>query len=384
MEGVVMRQSQGLAVSVLRHGLLGRAAVGVLTLGLGWGAAGCSRPPAMQGGPPDDPEVRAVIARAETRAVGEIVDLVGEVVARESVDLIGEVDARLEAVGFEEGAAVEAEQLLFRFDDARLQARLAQARASHRLAETNLRRGADLLKNETISQQEFDQTEAAFQAAAATLAVAEEDLADARMVAPFAGVITRRRVSPGQFVRRGEALASLVQMDPLEVVFHVPERHLGKVRPGQSVRFRSAGAAMEFEAEVTYLAPRLDPATRTLEVKARLENPEARLRPGMFGRVRMVVDVREDAVVVPAAAVAMSPQGTRVVVMNDEGRSEFRMVEPGRRVDGLIEIRSGVEAGERVVVEGHQKMGPGMRIVVSPRSEAYGIEPEADTAGEGA
>lgn len=321
-------------------------------------------------------QVLSVVAPVTTQPVGDVLDLVGDLQARDAVDLVSETDARLEEIGFEEGAAVAKGQLLFRFDDARLQAQLAQARAGHRLAEANLKRGEELRKSGTIPQQDFDQAEAAFRSAEATLALTVEDAADARIVAPFDGVITRRSVSVGQFVGRGQSLAALVQMDPLEIMFHVPERFIARLAPGQNVEFRNATGVDPREAEIVYLAPRLDAATRTLEVKARAANPDGTLRPGMFGRVRLTANVAPQACVIPAAALTLSAEGSRVVVMNAEGRAEFRPVTPGRRIDGMVEVTKGLVAGERVVVEGHQKLGPGVGILISPKSAAYGIEPE--------
>lgn len=359
--------------SAIRHACGASAAIAISIL-----SAGCGRPGAggEQGGPPADMQVLSVVAPVTVRPVGDVLDLVGDVQARDEVDLLSEVEARLEEIGFEEGAAVRQGQLLFRFDDARLQAALEQARAAHALAEANWKRSQDLRANGTIPQSEADQAEAAFRSATAALALATEDAADARIVAPFDGAITRRTASVGQFVGRGQRLASLVRMDPLEVVFHVPERYLTRLATGQPVEFGAAAGTAGQQAEIVYLAPRLDAATRTLEVKARIANPAGALRPGTFGRVRMTVNVSPEACVVPVAALKLTAEGSRVVVMNAEGRAEFRPVKPGRRVDGLIEIVEGLTAGERVVVEGHQKIGPGMGIAISPKSAAYGIEPE--------
>lgn len=324
-------------------------------------------------------KVLAVVAPALSRPVGDVLDVVGDVTAKDAVDLVAEVDARLEEVGFEDGAQVAKGTLLFRLDDARLQAQLAQARANHTLAEATLKRITELRQNGTVPQQDLDQAEATFGAAEAALALAMEEASDARVQAPFDGVVSRRLVSAGQYVTRGQPLATLVRIDPLEVVFHVPERFAVRMDVGQAVEFHHAGGTASLP--VTYLAPRLDPDTRTLEVKAGIQNPERKLRPGMFGRVRLTVNVDPQACVVPAAAVILSVEGSRVVVMDPEGRAEFRPVTTGRLVDDVVEITHGLKAGERVVVEGHQKLGPGMGILLSPKSAAYGlVPPEAPAA----
>lgn len=336
---------------------------------------GCGKPVAgTRGGPPPDMRVLAVVAPVATQPVGDVLDVVGDVVARDTVDLVSETDARLEEIGFEDGAMVEAGQLLFRFDDTRLQAMLEQARANHTLADSNLKRSTALRQSDTIPPQDLDQAEASFRSSEAALALAMKNAEDARIEAPFEGIVTRRLVSVGQFVGRGQVLASLVRVEPLEVVFHVPERFVGRLSLGQGIEFRDAPGGTAETAAIVYVSPRLDASTRTLEVKARLDNRQGTLRPGMFGRVRLTVNVSPEACVIPAAAVTLSAEGSRVVVMNAEDRAEFRAVTAGRRVDGLVEITEGLAAGERVVVEGHQKIGPGMGIDISPKSAVYGIE----------
>lgn len=265
---------------------------------------------------------------------------------------------------------------LFTFDDGKLKAFRDQAQAAFRLAQSNRSRAEELLANETISQQEYDQADATFASAEASLAAAEDNLADANIVAPFDGVMSARTVSAGQFVARGQVLASLVQVDPMDVVFDVPGRFVAGIRQGDKVQFTTpAWPDTSFDADVVYLAPRLDEQTRTLNGKARLKNPEGLLRPGMFGQVELRVGDSLQAVVIPSASVNLSADGARVVVMGDDGRAVFRSVSLGRRQQDWIEVKDGLDAGEILVVEGHQKMGPGTRIQISEKSKVYGVEP---------
>ncbi len=345
---------------------------------------GCGRPPGPRGGPPADMQVLAVLAPANTEAVGDLVEVAGELVARDAVELVSEVDARLVQVGFEDGARVATGQELFRFDETRFRARHLQAAAEYELARATLERSRELFGSDTIPRQELDHAEARHSAAEAALALAAADLRDTRLVAPFDGRITRKTVSAGQFVARGRLLATLVRSDDPDVLFHVPERHLKALQAGQHITFEGVASDAPRTATITYLSPRIDPATRTLEVKARLLEPSAADLPGRFGRVRLLLNVVPDALTVPAAALLESAAGTRVVVANGEDRAEFREVVTGRRLSDRVEIVQGLAAGERVVVEGHQKMGPGVGIAVSPKSAAHGIAPSAATASDGA
>ena len=350
--------------------LAGLVAAGALVSGCGGKA----------GGPPAGFPVLAVLAPAAATNLAQEVELVGTLVARDHVRVVSEVDAVVREIAFEEGGRVEDGQKLFALDRVRLEAGLGDAEARFGLANANRVRARTLLDSRTISAQEFDQVEAGFLAAQAALTAAREDLSDATIVAPFPGLAGKRLVSVGQFVRRGDALVDVVRVDPLEVEIGVPERFTGGLRLGLPLVFASPARAGEsFRGVVTYVGPSVDVSTRTLPIKATLDNADGRLRPGMFGQAVLQVGEPVAALVVPSSAITISPVGARVVVRNEKGQAELRTVEAGRYFAGRTEIRSGLVAGEQVVVEGHQKMGPGSTILVSPKSAAYGIRIEAAT-----
>jgi membrane fusion protein (multidrug efflux system) len=329
--------------------------------------AGCGKPPSS-GGPPGDFPVSAVVAPVERRALEEKAFLVGSLEAIEEVDLVSELDARVQAINFQEGQAVEAGQVLIQFDDRKLGASLAEMRARYNLAKAELERSANLLSRNTISQQEFDRAEAEFDAAIAQLNLAEDQLSDATIRAPFDGVMTERLVSLGQFTTRGQRLASLVAVDPIEVEFNVPERYIGQLAMGQRMEIGvEAFPGETFAGPVTFISPRVDRDSRTVLVKARLANDDQRLKPGMFGSLELVFKVRDEALVIPEAAVSYSGDRASVVVMGADGKAEFRRIETGNRLSGVIEVTDGLDEGERVVVEGFQKMRPGS--VIQPVGE---------------
>lgn len=340
---------------------------------------GC-KPPSPEGEGGDWP-VSAVVAQVEQEKIEEAVSLVGSLRAREAIDLVSEIDAVVEEIGFSEGQPVERDAVLFRLDEAKLQASLEAAQARFKLAETNFKRNEELLRNQTISQQEFDQVLANLEADQAALDLAREQLADAVIRAPFAGVTGERQVSVGQFVNRGTVLGSLVNMDPLEAVFDVPERYLGQLSAGRTVTIRTAAYGDEgFAGEVFFVAPRVNERDRTVRVKAKIPNTDGRLKPGMFGNLALVLGVREAALTLPESCLKYRGDDASVVVRNAEGKAEFRPVSVGIRMKGRVEIVDGVTAGELVVAEGHQKMGPGSTIMIAPGSERYGVSPPPQEA----
>ena len=197
------------------------------------------------------------------------------------------------------------------------------------------------------------------------LGLAERSLRDASVTAPFAGLVARRYVSAGEFVAAGQKLFDLVALDPIEVEFHLAEVDSGRVSLGDTVEVRVAPYPEEvFRARATVIAPTLDPRTRTLRVKAELENPGGRLRPGLFARADLGVAVRKSVPMVPQEAVLQRADGAVVFVL--EGGDHVRRVnvKTGVYRDRRVEIREGIEAGMRVVVRGHADLIDGAAVTV--------------------
>lgn len=353
----------------------GRVGWVVLTLAAG----GCAPTPQGGGGggpPQGDYPAAAVVAQVEERTIRDEVVVVGTIAPRDAVTVVSELDAAVQEIGFTEGHPVARDDVLFRLDPVRTQAQLADAEATFQMAKLTYDRSQTLLDDGTISDQEFDQAEATFRGAEAALALATDQHAKTSITAPFDAVAAEREVSVGQYVTRGQVLTSLSGVDPLEVEFDVPERHLGRLRLGMEAEFATPAYPDDlFSGAVTYVAPVIDARTRTVRLKATVENADLRLRPGMFGEVSLVVAERTGALLIPEAAIQFLNGEPTVVAVNGEGRTEFRTVTTGRRQRGWLEVREGLAAGDRVVVEGYQKMGPGMAVVATEASAAYGVTP---------
>lgn len=341
----------------------------------------CGKPPPPEGMPSDFP-VPSVVGKATREKLEERLPLVGNVRAKDRVVLQSEMEARVVEVAFEEGALVKAGQVLFRFDQRREEAALAEAKARLARAEADLARGQSLLANQTIPPQEFDRLQEAALAAKANLDLAESRLEDATVKAPFDGVVGERSASVGQYLTRGGTLATLTRVDPLEVEFEVPERFISQLAPGQTVNLDTAAwPGRPFDAKVTYLAPEVDVSSRTLRVKGDLANPEGKLRPGMFGTVELVFAARENALVIPEGAIQQMGDQAMVVIVGTEDKAEYRPVKTGLRLAGRVEITDGLKEGERVVVEGHQKIAPGATVITMPGSIRHGVEPAPPPTG---
>ena len=314
------------------------------------------------GGPPADQAISVKVEKAMVEAVEETVSAVGSVEANERVELKPEASGIIDAVHFVEGSRVKQGARLFTLDARKEAAAVAQAEAEAGLARSSLERARQLAGTKAISQQELDQLASQLAVRDAMTRVDQERLADREVLAPFDGVLGPRLVSAGQYVNVGTPLVVLVDDSKVKVRFRIPERQLGLVRPGQTGRLRvNAYPDREFTGTVDLISPEVDETTRTAEIRLIVQNPNGLLRPGLFARVELVVGRREQAVVVPEAAIVPSLDRYSVFAV-DGDRARKRDVKLGVRLPGKVEITDGLEAGQEFVVSGQQKLVDGSRI----------------------
>jgi membrane fusion protein, multidrug efflux system len=307
------------------------------------------------------------IAPAELGTIRERIEAVGSTLARQAVDIVALSSGRIAEIAFRPGERVEAGAVLIRLDDQAEQAAVAEARAMLREAELALDRARKLRTNNTVAQATVDELEAAYLGAKARLDGAEKQLADRTVRAPFAGVVGQRFVSAGDYVTSASRLLTLQTVDPQRAVIEVPERHAVDLRRGQTVEFTvAARPGRVFRAQVEFVDPVVQTENRTILVKARAANPDHVLRPGMFIEARLATSTRPNAIVVPEDAV--QPLRTANVVWAIvDGKASRRIVQLGARAQGRVEVLSGVNAGELIVVGGLERMAEGMAVKAQAR-----------------
>ena len=291
---------------------------------------------------------------------------VGTLLADESVVIRSEIAGRIASLNIEEGGRVEQGQILARLADEEWIAIAQQSEASLSLQELKMKRAVELREKKVVSQQEYDETRAALDQARASLALARARLNKTVIRAPFTGVLGLRRVSPGDYLQAGQELVNLEAINPLKVDFSVPERFAVQLQTGQVVLVRINAFPNEtFPGQVLALDPRIEESTRSFLLRARIANPDGRLRPGMFADAELVLTVRNDALWVPEQAIV--PVGEQQFVYRVvEGKAVLTEVQSGLRKSGQVEIIKGVKAGAVVVSEGQQKLLDGTDVVASP------------------
>jgi membrane fusion protein (multidrug efflux system) len=347
-----MRVWKQLAVT----GLLALAGAGIWLYGP-WTADGAIAPHGAAPAP-------VMLAPVRRGAVAEAVDAVGTTRAREAVTITAKTTGIVGTITFEDGQTVVAGAPIIRLDSAELEAMVVSAQAELRNSRQALDRAETLAKSKNTTQAQVDTLQADFDVRTATLAAQKARLADRVIAAPFAGTLGIRQVSMGALVSPGTPIVTLDDLTRVKVDFNLPEILLSRLSPGLSLTVRSdAYPDRSFTATVTSVGTRIDPATRSVNTVAEIDNRDGLLRPGMFMTVRLQLSVTPDALLVPEQALV--PQGARqFVYLVDDNRAVRREVTLGTRMHGEVQILSGLEPGDAVVTEGTQRLRDGVPVTV--------------------
>lgn len=307
--------------------------------------------------------VNVIVVESKLKLVSDKINLVATLTPNERVEIQNLISGVVTDISFEEGESVEVGDLIFELDTKKLRARLAEAEGNFELAEINRERYIKLLESNTVSQQEFDQAISRYSVLSATLELRRRQLDDSMLRAPFSGIIGYRRVSPGQFIQQGETITTLVDINPIKANFQVPERFLDDLKINQVINITVPAYPTErFSGKVYFIAPEVASETRTVLVRATIDNTSKRLKPGMFGNLELVLQPEGKALVIPESALITQGDRIQVMVVDSENTVKVIYVSTGLRLKGEVEITDGLNIGERVITEGHQKVEAGSKV----------------------
>jgi membrane fusion protein (multidrug efflux system) len=286
------------------------------------------------------PPIAAVTAPVENRVLPRILEVTGALAADESADIASERDGQVATVRVERGTYVEKGVILATLDEREAKAQLDQARANLAWTSSEVERYAELRRKQVVAKAEDQRKGTDLDLAKAALALAEKGYADCTIRAPFAGVVTEKKISAGAYIRKGAAICGLVKIDPLRAELAIPEVAVPFIKVGQKGRLNvQSFPDRRFDAVVRYIGPSLRSEARTLVVEAIVPNPERLLKPGLFVTAR-------------------------VYVLGKDHVAE-RIVALGDRYGDAVEVRSGVAAGERVVVNPDRRLADGLEVLRS-------------------
>ncbi len=344
------------------------------------GLVGCeSKPGAPAAGAAPAGAAAPVPVRVEVVQPGPLeraVEGTGALAAIDSAVLRPEVQGLVEAVLFEDGQAVKKGQALVRLRGAEARAALMDAEARATLAEQERARKAALVERGDAAKADLERAEAEAALAKAALIRAQEAVRKATIVAPFDGIVGLREVSVGELVDPSRRVTRLEALDRLVVDLALAETAIGAVAAGQPATVTvDALPGQSFEGEVSYVAPRVSDGSRTVDVRVAVRDPGGLLRPGMTAEARVITARVPDALMVPTESVVRAGGGMALYVVDPEGKAELRPIQPGERSPTRLEVREGIAAGERVVVQGLARLRPGAMVQVQEPEPAAPVTP---------
>lgn len=320
------------------------------------------------GGAAGQPAAMAIPVEASPVRVGPIAEeitAVGSLRSNETVMIRPEIAGRVARIAFEEGRPVKAGEVLVMLDDSVPRAELADAQAKETLARANAARAEELYGRGAGSARARDEAHATLLTARAAVELMRARLEKHALLAPFDGIAGLRQVSPGGYVAEGAAIVNVESIDPIKVDFRVPELYLRALRPGQTLRVRvDAWPGEDFTGEVYAIDPAVDTAGRAIAIRARMPNPDGRLRPGLFARVTLALRSADTAILVPENAIVPVAQGAIVMKIVD-GRAQPQPVRLGIRRGAEVQVTEGLAAGDVVVTAGHMKLQPGAPVMIA-------------------
>ncbi len=350
--------------------MFARLVLVLLALGLifggifGWKYHQAQQMNARAAAPPPPATVSAVAVRQENWQ--PYLYAVGSLVATQGIHVNNEVAGQVLEIRFKSGQEVQKGELLLRLDDSVDQAALEGRLAESRLAKVDFRRKARLLKNKSVSRSEYDEARATLDNAGAQVASGRALIEKKKIRAPFTGLLGIRQVDLGEYLAPGSNIVPLEALDPIFVDYSLPERNFAALSVGQAVAIEvQAYPGQRFEGRIQALNPGIDPGTRSIKIRAIIENSDARLRPGMFAQVSTVLPKRQGLLTLPQTAITYNPYGDSVfVVENDDGRLQVqrRQIKTGEVREGRVEVVTGLELGEQVVSAGHVKLRNGQQV----------------------
>jgi membrane fusion protein (multidrug efflux system) len=314
------------------------------------------------------PPVTIAASTAALETWDETLNAVGTVQAVRGVELTSETSGEITEILFRSGGRVRADQLLVVLNDEVEQASRQNQIASLELAQVLFARDRTLIEQKSIPQTQYDRSRADLERARAQLAETEARLANKRIEAPFAGKIGIRRVDVGDYLSPGTVIATLQDHTELEIDFTVPARYAPKLRAGLDVSVRvDAHPDRAFSAVVTAVDSRIDPNTRNVLLRARVNEVEG-LLPGMFAVLEVRLGDQQQVITIPETAMTYALQGNTVYVIEPTEAGQLtavaKVVRVGKVLDGRIAVLEGLNAGDQVVSVGQNKLYRGVRVIV--------------------
>ncbi len=306
--------------------------------------------------------VEAIIIKPQM--LKNLIYATGTLMANEEVVLRSELSGRVTGVFFDEGKKIRKGSLMLKINDRDLKAELKRKELQEQLAADEERRKRSLLEISGISQEEYDKSLNALKMIQAEKEVLESQLAKTEITAPFDGVVGLRYVSEGSYISPDMLAATMQDIDPMKVEFSIPEKYSDRLKTGTEISLIAGEEQEETRGRVYAVESKIDLGTRTIKARATISNPQGKLIPGSFVKVRITLEEIPDAIVIPSETVIPQIDGDKVFVCRD-GVARLTSVHTGIRTDSGIQIIEGLVPQDTLIRTGLLQLADGRPVVIS-------------------
>ena len=311
----------------------------------------------------EPPAIPVSVVEVKPVDMRDVVFLPGETEASEDVKVAANTSGRVEWIGPREGQEVKKGDRLAKIDVSALKASLEHAKAAYKLAHDLCERRRRLYDNKIIAQEELDQSETQLKLAAADLAQVKVRYSHGFPESPITGIINHLFLDVGEYADLGKPIAEIVNIDRIKINVRVPELDVRYVKKGQKTPIKiDEFADRTLIGTVEFVAFKADPATKTFLVRSVIDNPGHDIRPGMIGRVAFVRRHIPDAIVAPLFSI-VDKGGERIVFVEKDGVAESRVISIGVIEKDRVQITSGLNVGDHLIVRGHTEVEDGMKVI---------------------
>ena len=310
------------------------------------------------------PPMPVEITEVKMQIVSEKFEAVGTIEAIEEITVVSEINASVIELPYVEGSHIKQGELIAQLDDSQLAAEVIRAEALFIQSQATYDRVKKVVEQNAGTPQDLDDALAALKVAEANLKLAESRLNKTRIVAPFSGMIGSRQVSVGSFLRTGDAITELANLNEIRVNFSAPERFLAELKRGSDVIVYSpVYPGHEVKGKIIAIEPIIDSDTRTVRIVARVQNPGQKFRPGMSANVSVILSQRPEALTIPTEAVFANGNQSFVYIVNPDSTVAPAPVALGLQLSDVVEIVNGLQPGMQIITAGHQKLFPGAKVL---------------------
>lgn len=307
--------------------------------------------------------LNVTIALAREEIILDGIRAVGTILPSEHVDLSAEISGKVSAILFKEGQYVKKGQSLVKINDDDLQAKMQRYIHQERTLAEKLERQQILLAKEAVSQEAYDMVETEYNVLKADIAVLEVDIKRSTVRAPFDGIIGLRYISEGAYVQPTTRIAQMVDQSELLIEFSIPEKYSAEPLVGKTIYFTVEGNSTRHKARIYAIEPKIDEATRSIIIRAEYVNSSGKVRPGMSARITIPTSGETKRLLIPSQTIVPTMTGKSVWAVVDNRATE-RVITTGARLESDVEVLTGLNLGDTIIVNGIMHVRENMPVVI--------------------